>query len=79
MIRDEDLTLMIDDQLFFEMILIEIKGKCISHAFYQEKERAKLETEIITDIKLLKENLNEDNVQLLEQKRQELFEIRQKR
>ena len=31
---------------------------------------AKLETEIITDIKLLEENLNEDNVQLLEQKRQ---------
>ena len=28
---------------------------------------AKLDTEIITDSKLLEENLNEDNVQLLEQ------------
>ena len=70
MIRDEDLTLMIDDQLFFEMILLESRGKCISHATYKQKEMAKLETEIITDIKLLEENLNEDNVQLLEQKRQ---------
>ena len=70
LIRDEDLTLMIDDQLFFEMILLEIRGKCISHATYKKKEMAKLETEIITDIKLLEENLNEDNVQLLEQKRQ---------
>ena len=77
--RDDDLTLMIDDQLFFELILLEIRGKCIAHAFYKEKERAMLETEIITDIKLLGENFNEDSVQLLEQKRQELFEIRQKR
>ena len=29
LIRDEDLTLMIDDQLFFEMILLETRGKCI--------------------------------------------------
>jgi len=62
---------MIEDQLFFQMMLLEIKGKCISHAFYKEKERAMLETEIIMDIKLLEENPKEDNVQLLEQKRQE--------
>ena len=42
---------MIEDQLFFQMMLLEIKGKCISHAFYKEKERAMLETEIITDVK----------------------------
>ena len=29
MICDEDLSLMIDDQLFFEMILLEIRRKCI--------------------------------------------------
>ena len=54
--RDEDLSLIIDDQLFFEMILLEIRGKCNSHASYEKKEMAKLETEIITDIKLLDEN-----------------------
>jgi len=37
------------------------------HASYKEKKMAKLDTEIITDSKLLEENLNEDNVQLLEQ------------
>jgi hypothetical protein len=79
LIDDEDLTLIIDDQLFFEMILLELRGKCISHASYKKKENAKLETEIIVDIKLLEENLNENNVYLLEQKRQQLFEIRQKK
>ena len=37
------------------------------HASYKEKKMAKLDTEIITDSKLLEGNLNEDNVQLLEQ------------
>ena len=79
LICDEDLTLMIDDQLFFEMILLEIRGKYISHATYKKKEMAKLETKKMTDIKFIEENFNEDSVQLLEQKRQELFEIRQKK
>ena len=46
------------------MILLEIRGKCISHATYKKREMAKLKTEIIRDIKFLEENLNEDNVQL---------------
>ena len=40
------------------------------HASYKEKKMAKLDTEIITDSKLLEGNLNEDNVQLLEQNKQ---------
>ena len=61
------------------MILLEIRGKCISHATYKKGEMAKQETEIIRDIKFLEENLNEANVQLLERKRQKLFEIRRKK
>lgn len=61
------------------MILLEIRGKCISHATYKKREMAKQETEIIRDIKFLEENLNEANVQLLERKRQKLFEIRRKK
>ena len=57
MICDEDLSLMIDDQLFFEMILLEIRGNYISHASYKKKEMAKLETEIITANNLLKRTL----------------------
>ena len=61
------------------MILLEIRGKCISHATYKKREMAKQETEIIRDIKFLEEILNEANVQLLERKRQKLFEIRRKK
>ena len=57
MIRDEDLTLIIDDQLFFEMILLEIRGKCISHATYKKKEIAKLETKKMTDVKFTERTL----------------------
>ena len=46
------------------------------HLIREKRKNAKLETEIVTDIKLLHVNLNKVNVQLLEQKRQELFEIR---
>ena len=42
-------------------------------ASYRKREMAKLETEIITDIKLLEENLNEDKVQLFGTKKTRYF------
>ena len=73
LICDEDHTLMIDDQLFFEMILLEIRGKCISHATYKKKEMAKSETEIITNS--LKRALTKTMYNFCNKK--EPFEIRQ--
>lgn len=79
LINDDDLVLSIDDQLFFEMLLLEIRGKCISYGSYKKKEATRLETEIMSDIRKLEENVNADDINVLEQKKQELFELRQKK
>ena len=61
------------------MLLLEIGGKCISYASYRKKESFKLEKEILSDIKQLENNLMEGDVYVLEQKRHELLELRQKK
>ena len=61
------------------MLLLEIRGKCISYASYKKKESFKLEKEILSDIKQLENNLMEGDVYVLEQKRHELLELRQKK
>ena len=38
LIDDERLVLANDDQFFFEMLLLEIRGECISYASYKKKE-----------------------------------------
>ena len=43
LIDDEKLVLTINDQLFFEMLLLEIRGKCISYASHKKKESQKHE------------------------------------
>lgn len=78
-INDEELCLTIDDQLFFEMLLLSIRGKCISYASHKKKEDNRMEKEILSEIKYLEENVTEDNIQILEQKRQELLELRKKK
>ena len=50
LIDDELLGFTIDDQLFFEMLLLEIRGKLISHASCKRKESFMLEKEILSDI-----------------------------
>ena len=61
------------------MLLLEIRGKCISCASYKKKESFKLEKEILSNIKQLENNLTEVDVYVLEQKRHELLELRQKK
>ena len=68
LIEDEDLVWTTDDQLFFETLVLEIRGKCISYASYKKKESFKLEKEILSDIKQLENNLMKGDVYVLEQK-----------
>ena len=72
-IKEEELVLTINDQLFFEMIL-----PCISYASFKKKE-SRLEEELMSNIKQYEDNLCESNVHWLEQKRQELTALRNKR
>ena len=76
LIDDEQSVFTIDDQLLFEMLLLEIRGKSISYASFKKKENTRLENEILFDIKQLEENLTENNLKVLEHKREELFELR---
>ena len=61
------------------MLLLEIRGKTISYASFKQKENSKKESQLMNDIKLLENALNDQNVHILEQKRQELVELRQKK
>ena len=55
-IKEEELVLTINDQLFFEMIL-----PCISYASFKKKE-SRLEEELMSNIKQYEDNLCESNV-----------------
>ena len=68
-IDEEELVLTINDQLFFEMILLKIRGSCISYASFKKKEEIRLENEMMSIIKHLEDNLNEKNVHQLEEKK----------
>ena len=61
------------------MILLKIRGSCISYASFKKKEETRLENEIMSITKHLEDNLNENNVHQLEEKRQELIELRKKK
>ena len=85
-IDEEELVLTINDQFFiyfcffiFLMILLKIRGSCISYASFKKKEETRLENEIVSIIKHLEDNLNKNNVHQLEEKRQELTELRKKK
>ena len=75
---DEELVLTINDQLFFLMILLKITGSCISYCSFRKKEETRMEDEIMSSIKYLEleDNFSENNVHRLEQKKQELIELR---
>ena len=69
----------INDQLFFEMILLKIRRKTISYAAYKKKQARQKENELRSDIKKLEDHhtINENDLVLLEAKKEELRLLRQ--
>ena len=65
--------------IFFLMILLKIRGSCISYASFKKEEETRLEEKLMSSIKQYEDNLCESNIHLLEQKRQELTALRNKR
>ena len=61
------------------LLNLKIRGSCISYASFKKKEQTRLENEIMSVIKHLEDNLNENNVHQLEEKRQELMKLRKKK
>ena len=81
-IENDKLELVINDQLFFETLLLEIRGKSISYASYKKKKEIEEENKLITDIQEIENrnaNLNDDEILLLEQKKEELTSLRNKK
>ena len=80
-IPEDELLFTISDQLFFETLLMEIRGKTISYSSYKKKIERETEEGILKEIKELEkdvENLAE-NVQRLENLKTELQSLRSKK
>ena len=74
----QDIKFSIDDSLFFDVLLIEIRGKTISYASYKKKTEENKEKLLQEEIDKL-EKENNINFAFLDTKRKELYEIRQKK
>ena len=80
-IDDINLQFTINDQLFFEILLLEIRGKTISYASFKKKEEVKIEKSLnkeIADIEN-KKDLDQNSVNILEEKKLVLQELRDKK
>lgn len=74
-IRNEDLCLTINDQLFRDTLLMEIRGKTIPYASYKKKpnqRKLKLEKEIPE----IKQNLTQNTTYELNEKQNELEQFK---
>ena len=78
-INNSVLQFTINNQLFLEMLLLEIRGKTIAYSSHKRKEEKAKEQALNIEIGLLEQDVNEENVEELENKRQELENIREKR
>ena len=75
-IPDDQVQFMINEQLFFETLLMEIRGKSNSYSSYKKKETEKREKELISKIKLLEANLSQTNANEIEVLKEELNTLR---
>lgn len=68
-IPSESLNIMIDDQLFFEMLLLEIRGETIAYASKRRKNMENVENELnkaINDLELQLSNFTNDTTKYIE-------------
>ena len=75
-IPDQQIQFTINDQLFLETLLIELRGKSISYSSYKKKQEEQKEKEIIKKIESLEANLSNNNVNEVENLKEELNNIR---
>ena len=63
-IPDQEIQFTINDQLFLNVLLMELRGKAISYSSYKHKERNKKKY-LIDSITEMKNNLKVNNIKLL--------------
>ena len=77
-ISAQHLLFSISDQLFFDTLLMEIRGKTIAYSSYKKKMEINHENKLLDEIEKL-EKANNINHELLQRKRNELQDIRNKK
>ena len=60
------------------MILMEIRGKTISHSAYKKKQKQERESNLIKDIENI-ENCQDPNLELIETRKEELQNLRKEK
>ena len=78
-IHDDNLEFQIDDQLLFEVMLMDIRSATISYATFKKRNEQNREELLIKEIELLEQNFNRKNEDDLKTKQTELEEWRRKR
>ena len=76
-IPNTEIQFNINDQLFLDVLLMELRGQSISYASFKNKQRNNLEKDLINKITNLENNLNENNFGELFVLKTELHDIRQ--
>ena len=73
----KDIQFTINDQLFLDVLLIELRGTAISYSGHKNKLKNIREQELLSNIKKIEQNLNESKIEELENYKTELYSIRQ--
>lgn len=74
-IPDNEIQFIVNDQLFLETLLMEIRGKCISYSSYIKKKSTEKEQSLLSQINQLEEKY-EENIETINLKKKELENIR---
>ena len=77
-INNSEMKFSINDQLFFEVLLMEIRGKTISYSCHKKKTEDKTEKKLISEIEALEKD-NDADINIIASKKAELQELRAKR
>ena len=77
-ISNEFLKFDIDDKLFFETLLLEIRGETISYSSFKKKQEDKRQEKLLIEINNL-EKETDINYPILEAKKEELLQLRNKK
>lgn len=75
-IPNNEIQFTINDQLFLDTLLMEIRGKSLSYASYKKKTKGIHEANLINNIRNLENDLTSSNLEQLEQLKDELLSLR---
>ena len=78
-VHDDNIEFQTDDQLLFEVMLMDIRRVTISYATFKKRNEQNREKSLIKDIELLEKNYTRENEDGLKTKQNELQELRKKK